>query len=221
VIKKILWILTGTLLAIASSISFASNKNTVIYSGPSFKAQMRTRHKSNPEMRNLSDIWMSKHGLRVSSIGPAGRKMITLTLLNETFMLMPEQKKYIKSSEIEQQADNTSELPGGIFSSKPCNGYTRTKKENKSKIAGREVTKWFCGMSQGLDNTIEYFDETLKCVTKVEQPDGTIIELINIEQKSLPKKLFELPSGYQKMSFAQIMQPPGMDLSTYMEEIQK
>ncbi len=186
--------------------------------GPSFKANLKVSNKNNPRMSQKSDVWKSKHGLRMVGPGPGGQKMVTLTIKDETYMLLPDRRKYISASEIKQQADkNSKEGPMELFAGKPCQGFAKSKKANTTKVAGRKVTKWYCGQSSGLDNTVHYFDESLKLVIKVKKPNGIVMELSNIEEKSLDRKLFEIPSGYQKMTFAQLMMPPGAGLAPFTE----
>ena len=218
--KKIYFTFTICFMLILSvSKGMAENNDTFIFNGPSFKAKMKVSNRNNPVMSSTAKVWMSKHGLRMDAPGPGGKNMITLTTKDETYMLLPSQRKYISSTDIEQQADKTSEEEsGGLFADKPCQGFAKSKKANTTKVGGRKVTKWYCGKSQGLDNTVHFFDEDLELVTKVAQPDGTVMELTNIKEKPLDKKLFEIPKGYEKMTFAQMMMPPGMNLEPFAGE---
>lgn len=186
--------------------------------GPSFKALIKISNNNLPSMTSKSDVWVSKHGLRIAVSGDQNRTMITLVKETETYMLFPEQRMYMSSSDIEKEADNVvDEGPMTLFSNEPCMGYKKSKKANSTKVAGRKVTKWFCGNAQGIDNTVHFYDDKLRRVIKSQMPDGTVSELLNIEQKSLPRKLFEIPKDYKKMSLGQMIMPPGMNLEPYAE----
>lgn len=220
--KSYLIVIVSLMCSILASESMAGKDGALNYNGPSFKAQMKVSNLNNSGMSEKSSIWMSKNGLRVVTKGPSGQKMIMLTKLNETFMIFPALKKFISASEMEQQADNTrQDSQSNLFSNKPCAGFPRSKKSSATKVSGRIVTKWYCGKKKGLDDTVQFYDTGLRIVTKVRQPNGAVMELTNIEQKLLDKKLFELPAGYQKMTFAQMMMPPGMKLEPFVEEENK
>ncbi|MFV2058902.1 MAG: hypothetical protein ACC707_20780 [Thiohalomonadales bacterium] len=213
-------IFAGLLFLLSTQASFAENKSASLFKGPSFKAQMIESNKANPGVSKKSEVWMSKHGLRIATGGPGGQKMISLANIDNNYVLLPKQRKYISTTEIQQQADRTTinDGPVNMFSNKPCLGFAKSKMSHVDKVAGRKVTKWYCGTAQGLDDTVHYFDARLQRVIKVEQPDGTVLELVNIEQKPQDRKLFEIPPGYKKMTFAQMITPPGMNLETFTEE---
>lgn len=218
--KKILIITAiNFMLLIPVSKSIAESDVAPLLSGPSFKAQMKESNLSNPNMFNKSEVRMSKHGMRVITKGPGGQKMVMLTTKEDTFILLPAQHKYISTTEIEEQADNTGDDgPIELLANKPCLGFTKSKKASTTKVAGREVTKWYCGNAKGLDDTVHYFDSSLQRVIKVQQPDGTVLELVNIEQKPQDRKLFEIPPGYKKMTFREMLTPPGMNLEPFTDE---
>jgi len=217
--KKILFIIAiSFMLLIPVSKSIAGSDDAPYLSGPSFKAQMKESNLSNPNMFNKSEVRMSKHGMRVITKGPGGQKMVMLTTKEDTFILLPAKRKYISTTEIEEQADNTSDDgPIELLAYKPCLGFTKSKKASTTRVAGRKVTKWYCGNAKGLDDTVHYYDARLKRVIKVQQPDGTVLELVNIEQKPQDRKLFKIPSGYTKTTFVEMMTPPGMNLEQFPE----
>lgn len=218
--KKIYFTFTICFMLIISvSKTMAGSDDAFMFNGPSFKAKMKVTNRNNPGMSSTAKVWMSKYGLRMDSPGPGGKRMISLTTKDESYTLLPGQRKYISDTDIEQQADRTFEEESvGLFSDKPCQGFVKSKKSNTTKVGGREVTKWFCGKTQGLDNVVQYYDKSLQLVTKVRQPDGTVMELTNIKEKPLDRKLFEVPPGYKKMTFAEMMMPPGMNLEQFPDE---
>lgn len=220
-----LYRISGTVIIAASLLPFSSMAAEEVRPsllGPSFKALIKISNKNLPGMTSKSDVWVSKHGLRIAVRGPQSQKMITLVKQKETYMLFPDQRIYMSSSEMEKEADNVvDEGPMTLFSNEPCMGFKKSKKADSTRVAGREVTKWFCGNAQSIDNTVHYYDDKLRRVIKSQMPDGTVSELLNIEQKSLPRTLFEIPGDYKKMSLTQMMMPPGMNLEPYVGDNQQ
>lgn len=177
--------------------------------GPAFKAQIKVSNKHMPGMLNKSDVWVSKHGVRIEVKGPDGQKMINLLKKDGAYMLFPEQRIYMTTMDIEEGAASVeTENPLAVFSNAPCAGYTKsTKSSTSAKLAGRSVDRWLCKNAQGIDDTVEYYAPDLQRVIKSQSPDGTVTELLNIVKKPIPKKMFEIPSGYQNMSLTQMMMP--------------
>ena len=69
------------------------------------------------------------------------------------------------------------------------------------------MERWLYKNAQGIDDTVVYYAPDLQRVIKSQTPDGTITELLNIVKKPIPKKMFDTPSGYKRMSLTQMMMP--------------
>lgn len=176
--------------------------------GPAFKAQIKVSNKNMPGMLNKSDVWVSKHGVRIVVKGPDGQKMVNLLKKDGAYMLFPEQRVYMTSMDIEEgSASVETENPLAVFSNAPCAGYAKSSKSSPTKLGDRPVERWLCKNAQGIDDTVEYYAPDLQRVIKSQSPDGTVTELLNIVQKPIPKKMFDIPSGYKQMSLTQMMMP--------------
>jgi outer membrane lipoprotein-sorting protein len=217
--KQILLALT-LMVSLPSTTTLAGESVATFFKGPAFMAQMKVSNKSNPHMASRSDVWVSKHGMRIVAYVPGDKTMVTLVREKDTVMLFPDRHQYINTAEAEQAAGQVVDKgPFSLLANEPCQGYARSKKMESTRLGGRKVTKWSCGDTTGIGDTVQFYDADLQRVIKSQTPDGTVMELRDIKVKqSIAKKLFEVPANYEKMSLSQLIQPSGISLAPFVEE---
>ncbi len=110
------------------------------------------------------------------------------------WMLMPQQRTYIEQSLDLRSASTQEKMDGEI----------ERKGVGNEKVDGRNTTKYLVTFkSQGKSESIfQWLDETAHIPVKTAAVDGSwSYEFKNIKVGPQDQGLFEIPSGYQKMSF--------------------
>lgn len=192
--KMKMWI--AGLLMIAGSAQAAESVQWG--NGPSFTAQLKESNKYMSGAGKKSSVWVSKHGVRMEAPAPDGSKIVSLVKKDGAYMLFTGKRMYFNPGEGPSQPVDKGSV--AVFSTKVCMDHKSSKKTGTVNIKGRKLEKWMCNNQSGVEDSVHLFDPELGRVVREELPDGTITELTNIAVKKLPRKFFEIPSDYRKVT---------------------
>jgi len=87
---------------------------------------------------------------------------------------------------------------------------TTCKKVGSETVNGRACDKWEFMKGGKLQDT-EWIDKKLHVSIKTLHPDGSGFEMQNVKEGTQPASTFDVPSGYQKLDMANMMQGMGKD----------
>jgi len=149
-----------------------------------------------------SKLYMKADKVRMESDMARGSYTISRRDLKKVWMVMPENKSYM---EITQSKEETSlpeekvkgEVSRKVVGSETIDGHPSTKYEVTAKVDDKTMT------------TYQWLATDINFPVKTAAVDGSwTVEYKDIMLGSQPDSLFELPTGYQKMSMPTM--PPGM-----------
>ena len=145
----------------------------------------------------------------------AGQRVIYLTLNEERFVLLPDEKIYAAVTNdapdtVEQESETSPDRL--LHTELVTPGYQKLGAE---MIAGRSLQKYrvlvnsSAGANVSVGETLLWFDEALHMPVKTEisSPDGTRVttEMSDVVL-SVDKHLFEIPKDYRKIDFIELGQ---------------
>ena len=136
--------------------------------------------------------------------GSVGRSSIIITGANsedEIYTLVHEQKMYMVATVEQAETDfwGSFRVEGN-----PCDGYKSSENLGKESFNGRDTDHWACRDNENADEPEEmdiWIDDKLGIPVQIESSDGSSYELKNINESRPSAEMFQLPPGYNKMSW--------------------
>ena len=145
---------------------------------------------------------------------PAGFFLV-LAGTNTAYFVRPAQKIFMDA----KQSSPLTQVFVAVDPDDPC-----TRWQARAEIAGgaNEGTKWRCerigddtvngrrtikyrGISPGNRQHFGWIDPQLRFPVRLQYEDGTVVDLVNIQEKPQPESLFVVPAGYRKFDPQQLI----------------
>jgi hypothetical protein len=172
-----------------------------------------TRVTSHKGMTIVGKLYFGSHKFRADG-NYAGRDSIMIIDSDRKigYRLMPQQHMYMEMST--EGAAASHKLPDWRLydPSNPCSTMpgTSCQQLGTETVNGRLCVKWQITGKTASSNHIVWVDQEIGFGIKTQSTDGDVWEILNIKVGPQDSSLFEIPPGYRKMDFGNMMQMQGM-----------
>ena len=192
---RFLWLILP-LLSAAAYAQFAQDE---------FSADMYNSQNGKP-LALEGRIYMARNKVRIDSQQPQARGVVIIDMATRTnIILMPERKMYVEmpqTQNFQRQAYDffrPSDVSNACvdWQQLPMNRGITCRKLGNEAVNGRNTVRYE-GTRPGQGTGYVWFDPALRFPVKW-QDQNQFGELRNINVRSQPASLFEVPPGYQKM----------------------
>lgn len=172
---------------------------------PSLSAQRVTYYAAQPDNFASAKIWTSSMGFREQpEIVPAGAGPDLVFVANfvrqEQWLFSPSANKAVRLSGEEVKFSAESELPGGLLTRQPCQGYPHTSQLANEVYEGLHVEKWRCTNGDETATTTQLYAPEPGLVVWEQGPDDMVTALRDIHFGPQAEDLFTLPSDMRMLS---------------------
>ena len=134
--------------------------------------------------------------------GPEGIRMEGVSEEEKTLMIVnfPKSVSWMVQVEEGMYFETPFSPEDSVTFLAPCPELKQGELVGRETLQGRSVEKWHCEGWDGKKDTV-WFDDRLKTTLRNEGAEGNVFELHNIKEGELSKALFQLPTGYTKITY--------------------
>lgn len=187
----------------------ADAKDTEMNITSSYSAEFVTYNEMNADRKETMKVVMTPFGVKVTSSDMHGQGKPGTYIQNfedlSTWMVDKSKRTYTKLPQ--EDMKESEKLSGGVMATKPCLGPKETMPEKKAievkEFDGDKVLVWACNF-QGYE-TVQYFSEKHRVVTKEVTENKDVYELKNIKEVELSKAFFMPPATYREVSLKEMI----------------
>lgn len=197
----------GTPFLLAVALYSATGAVTVHADGsiPSLSAQRITYYAPQPDNFARAKIWASAMGFREQpETVPAGAGPELVFVANfarqEQWLLSPRAKKAARLTGDEVTSPPGTELPGGILTRLPCQGYDRALQLESAFYEGLSVEKWRCTNADASAAATQLYAREPGAVVWEHGPDEIVTALREIHFGPQADALFSPPDDMHMLS---------------------
>jgi RNA polymerase sigma-70 factor (ECF subfamily) len=186
------------------------------WNGPSFTAETVDIDPNFSTDRQTH--YQSKAGTRAEGIRMGDKQLTMIVSFTQTkaWFVNPANKTYVEDY-LDADGNMTGPLKAmnvktgsnvdaaSTLDWQPCEGFELKKMFGAEKMLGRITEHWACTKYMTRVEIQQWYDPQLRVVIRDSRAGGRVSELHNIQLTELPDSLFQLPQGYRKVSFDEMI----------------
>lgn len=161
----------------------------------SFAADVKVHTPGVAEPQDYAKYYVGEHAVRYEYTKMPERQLHAAILdfdAGKQWTLIPDQQTYFTFSlEGTDDADLVHFQPA---EGSPCPEHAESENKGTEQVLGRETEQWTCEDADGL--TTYWVDTRLAFPIRTENPDGSVIELHDIEEEDQPPEYFQVPQEF-------------------------